>query len=520
MKKLTTNLCLIAPIQPAFCDAYRRVLHLLEGSRKSVNVIIISRGLDLLPEETNWTIAKSLIDLDLGEREPDMYLCWDLLAINELLSKTPCQPVIYGVTVYGILQGVLPVHSRIMGYLFDTLFLRSILVSCGIPLNRQFSLAAGIATEDDFTSRLPSSKRNGVLVITDNATFSSTVATACEILGMQLERLPYAMCAHGISSEFYARYSCVIAAGQPALQAAAAGTAVIIADEKGSAGLLTQENLPRILDAHAGPACFESPIGTEIFMSALKDSQMVDADVLAQQLCLSHSESARAHQFNVWLRQTHKDTETIIPGQGNSAGGLQLRSIGPMPDAVSWRVDMALDKVSQKSNNSSSLSLSTELLVECTTPVKVVSQPCLPLNQYIAANEENTLTGFFVEGWSHDEPGGRWTDGSKATIQFETDAMDESIELLLHLRTFLPLGLLFQRVIVSINSHPLLCWRLNDAMCSTPFRLPLNPEYLEGKSKYQINFDLPDASSPQTWGKKDVRMLGLWLAGFELLKVS
>ncbi len=419
-------------------------------------------------------------------------------------ARLPRQPVIYGMTVYGILQGVFPVHPRIVGYLSDTPFLRGILVSCNIPLNRQFGLAAGIDTEDCPSSESMASKRNGILVISDDAAFSSTVVAACEVLGMRLERLSYAACAQGVPPEFYTRYSCVIAAGQPALQAAAAGTAVIIADERGSAGLLTRENLTRVLDAHAGPACFESPAGTEIFMSALGDSQAVDADVLAQQLCISHSETAHAHQFAVWLRQAHKNAETVVSDRDDSAGGPQLRSIAAMIGATDWRARTTLDMASQKNCNASSSSPSTEVLVECITPVKLVPQPRLPFSQHIATNEEKTLTGFFGEGWSSDEPWGRWTDGSEATIQFETDAMDNSIELLLHLRTYLPPDRLFQRVIVSVNGRPLLCWRLDRTTHNAPFLLPLNREYLDGKSTYRIKFQLPDASSPQPWGKNDL----------------
>ncbi|SFL79923.1 hypothetical protein [Nitrosomonas communis] len=525
MEKQVLNLCLIAPIQPALCDAYRRVLHLLEQSRESVGAVIINRGSNSLQEEAGWTTVKSLTDLNSDERKPDVYLCWDLPAINEILGKNPCQPVVYGVTVYGILQGVFPVHPYIMGYLSDTPLLRGILVECGIPLNRQFSLAAGIETEgcpssESATYQRNGIQRNGVLMISDDAAFSSTVAAACEVLGMRLERFPYAACAQGVPPEFYTRYSCVIATGQPALQAAAAGTPVIIADERGSAGLLTRENLTRVLDAHAGPACFENPAGTEALMSDLGDSQAVEADVLAQQLCLSHSEAARAHQFSVWLRQTHKNAEAGVFVRNGSEEKPQLRSIAAMTGVAAYKVSTTLTPVLQGNCHSFSSSPSTEVLVECNTPVKIVPQPRLPFSCYIAANEEHTLTGFFGEGWSIDEPWGRWTDGSEATIQFELEAVDDRIELLLYLRTYLPPDRLFQRVVVSINSHPLLCWRLDRTTHNAPFLLPLNRAYLDGKSTYRIKFQLPDASSPQSWGKNDSRKLGLGLAGLELLKIS
>ncbi|WP_430230441.1 hypothetical protein [Nitrosomonas communis] len=525
MEKQVLNLCLIAPIQSALCDAYRRVLRLLELSRESAGAVIINRGSNSLQEETGWTTFQSLTDLDSEQRKPDMYLCWDLSAINEILGRTSCQPVVYGVTVYGILQGVFPVHPCIVGYLSDIPLLRGILVECGIPLNRQFSLAAGIEEKNCLSSESMAAQRNGVqrnsvLVISDDAAFSSTVAAACEVLGMRLECLSYATCLQGIAPEFYARYSCVIATGQPALQAAAAGTAVIIADERGSAGLLTRENLTRVLDAHAGPACFENPAGTEAFMSALGDSQAVETDVLAQQLCLSHSETARAHQFSVWLRQTYKNAEAGVSDRNDAAEKPQLHSIAAMTSMAACKISTTLTPALQENFRSFSSSPSTEVLVECSTPVKIIPQPRLPLSRYIAANEENTLTGFFGEGWSANEPWGRWTDGSDAAIQFETETVDDHIELLLHLRTYLPPDRLFQRVVVIINSRPLLCWRLDRTTHNAPFRLPLTPEYLDGKSTCRIKFQLPDASSPQAWGKNDSRKLGLGLAGLELLRVS
>ncbi|MDV6344198.1 hypothetical protein [Nitrosomonas sp. Is37] len=521
MEKLVLDLCLISPAQPLLCDAYRRILRLLERNRKSVDVVITRRGLNSLPEEADWTTVQSLADLNMNEREPDMYLCWDLPAINEVLGSTRRQPVVYGVTIDNILQGVLPVHPRIVGYLSDAPFLRGMLVGCGVPLDRQFSLAAEINTEDYPSPESAVSKLNSVLLISDDTAFSSTVAAACEVLGVGLERLQHAASVQEMPPKFYARYRCVIAAGRAALQAAAAGATVIVADERGSAGLLTQENLSRVLDAHAGPACFENSGGIETVLLALRDSLAVDTSGLAQQLCISHSETARARHFTVWLRQMRKNAEVVASSRDSNVGWPQLLNIAAMTAAATQWASTGLSAGVKKNFNFSSLLPSTEMLVECAMPVAVelASPPRLPFNQHIAANEEKTLTLFFGEGWSGGEPWGRWTDSSKATIQFETEVIDGSSELLLYLHTFLPLGCLFQRVVVSINGHPLLCWKLDHTTHKVPFRLPLNPEYLNGKNVYRIKFNLPDASSPQSWGKKDVRMLGIGLTGFELRRV-
>lgn len=78
--------------------------------------------------------------------EPDAqksasFLCWDLAFVGEVLSRTRHHPIVYGLTIDGLLQGLLPAHPRIAGYFSDAPFLRMILTSCGIPLAEQFSLA-------------------------------------------------------------------------------------------------------------------------------------------------------------------------------------------------------------------------------------------------------------------------------------------------------------------------------------------------------------------------------------------
>lgn len=135
------------------------------------------------------------------------------------------------------------------------------------------------------------------------------------------------------------------------------------------------------------------------------------------------------------------------------------------------------------------------------------------MNQYLAAGGE-ALAGFFGTGWSFAENWGRWTDGDAATVQFEPEAAEGELELLLHIHAFLPPGRAFQRVIVSVNGRRLLCWKLDRGAQGAPFRLPLRRD---DAPLVRIEFQLPDADTPGSWsGKRDFRRLGLGLVGLKL----
>lgn len=118
---------------------------------------------------------------------------------------------------------------------------------------------------------------------------------------MGLERVSRAGVSYGAPPDFYAGYGCVIATGAAALQAAASGVPVIVADERGSAGLVTRPKLQQILEAGAEPACFDSATNTATLLAARSESQKMDAAALTREMLKRHSEPVRARQWADWL---------------------------------------------------------------------------------------------------------------------------------------------------------------------------------------------------------------------------
>jgi hypothetical protein len=142
--------------------------------------------------------------------------------------------------------------------------------------------------------------------------------------------------------------------------------------------------------------------------------------------------------------------------------------------------------------------------------------PRLPLGRYIHASDADALAGFFRDGWSREESWGRWTEQDEAVIRFETETVDDDLELLFHINTFLPPIRQFQRVIVVVNGHPRLCWKVDRRVKEAPFCLPLPKEWRGDNGWWRIVLRFPDADSPRAWGFGDSRKLGLGLSGLEL----
>lgn len=548
MDKHRLNLCLVAPAQPKAQTVYRRVLRLFDRQRESLGSIVVGRGLDSMmgetgwtsfeslgkydsevgrgldsiPEETGWLILDSLKECDFGAVCPDLFLCWDMPAVCEVLSLTQTAPIIYGVTLDTIFHGFLPAHQRIVGYFHDAPFLRELVASCGIPLGRQFSLTAGVEPDACVSpKRSGLEPRKGVLLIADDFAFISSVKSVCGLLGERLERLSCGTAAQGLPPDFFTLYDCIIASEAVALCAAAAGRPVIVADERGSAGLLTRENLQRVLEAHAGPACFESSSGFEELLAALSKSRGLDSVELARELCDTHNEVVRARQWVDWLRKVGESSRIAVTERERSRERLHW-----LPFDVRGGVLVHSDRVNPAARTASDklmLPPASEVLLDFGEPlipalIFDAGRPLvrLPLDQHIAVNDEEPLVGVFGEGWSSGESWGRWTDGYEAVLEFELEPDNGDLELLLDVHAFLPPGRLFQRVTVRVNGSLVMCWKLDRDARRAPFGVPLRRAELGDGGVCRLTFYLPDADSPFAWGRPDSRKLGLALTGLRL----
>jgi hypothetical protein len=517
MDKSFFKLCLIAPSLPASDDLFRKVLRLLNRAEEQLDLVVVDRDGNSVSDKAGSIIPGQ--GFPGKASSPDLFMCWDLSAVGEILAMEADIPMVYGLSHDGLQQGFLPVHARIGGYFSDVSFVRPILTSCGIPLERHFNLTAGVDTgEYPPPKRNGSNKGNRILVIGDDPALISAVQAACGLLGLRLERLPASAVAKGMPADLLARYDCVIASGQRALDAAASGMTVIVADERGSAGVLTRDKLERVLEAHAGPACFDSTASIEVFLNALHAYRASDAAGLAGELCALHDESARARRWVGWLREVGACAKTrAVSGREGAARWPQLLNIAAMVAASARRDEARAGEWALPAEGGSVPAC--ELLVDLPpSEPNVSAPPSLPLDQYIPTSDGTVPAGFFGEGWSYGEPWGRWTEAQEAVLLFRPEPFEGGLKLLFHLHGFLPAGRLFQRVLVRVNGHPVLCWKVDCEARAAPFELPLWREHLVEGEECRITFYLPDIDTPSAWGGVDTRKLGLALVGLKLIK--
>lgn len=485
---------ILPPSQHASRGIYARVKNLLHSHGETLSVRIVD--VDLNTQHKTPENSQDRLDIEASAARVDMFIAWDFPALYGILAETSRQPIIYGVTLDHIREERLPIHPRIVGYVSDTRFLHGLLLECGIPLERLFLFTACMdkVPRDRMDSRAYGGQ--GILLIADDNRLIDTVTAACGVLGLRLERLPYHE-AEDMPPDFYARYDAVIASGPVALAAAARGAAVIVADERGGAGLLTPDKLHKVLDARGGPACFDTPIDIEFFLAVLSDRRALAAARLLRELCDPHSEAARARQWSDWLRPLGKAIDS------GSHSKIQWLSF-------SWHNTRTVEaRVSAPPQS--------EVLVdgrmESWLPTAV---PSLPLDCLLAAtaDDRDILTGVLGQGWAHMESWGCWSDGDIATLCFQAPVLADA-ELVLYLRVhaYLPPGRVFQRVAVRVNGRLVLCWKVRGL---DSFPIPLHREYLGDSDSYDITLHLPDAEQPSAWGRRDSRRLGLGLVSLNL----
>jgi hypothetical protein len=127
-----------------------------------------------------------------------------------------------------------------------------------------------------------------------------------------------------------------------------------------------------------------------------------------------------------------------------------------------------------------------------------------------------------VQGFSHAEPWGRWTDGPEARIPLRFDeALDEDLELVAELQPFIREAHPRQRVEVRLNGEPVAQWVFTHPEDAGPreLRAPLPRRLIADDGTALVTFHFPDATvSPADLGEsEDGRLLGL---GFRTLRLE
>lgn len=521
---MSLTICVAMPQQPAAIGDFQKLVRLLRREPGSVQVILAdlqegraskpaTRGRKASPGHAGGKIKKVVADL---------HVCWGGQALGKVLRQQPASPIVYGVTLDDVRQGAVPSHPRIVGYLCDGGFPRTVLTGAGIPLAKQFGLAAWLGAGDARSARREFGDfRRNILLVSDDPGLIAAVKGACELLWLRLERLSLGAAAQDIPAGFYERYDCVIGSGWAALDAAAAGVAVIVADGRGTAGRLTPTNLQRVLDANAGPGCFDGPVGAEMILAALSDATSSSSGGLGEALRQAHSASARLRQLLGWLRQLTLEAGSFA-APGDAADGPRRLDISPaLPAAIHWERSDAADW-SGSDTGAPSRPPVPEVLVDAVEQQPApATLPSLSLGRRFRVGSDSELTGLFGEGWHEGEAWGRWSGSREAALLFSTP-VDEAgdLELLFSLHAFLSPIRTFQRVIVSVNGHWLVCWPVDRQAKQAPFRLPLPAELSSGDGVWRIRLFLPDTDTPRAWGLSDCRQLGVGLSGLELRRAE
>lgn len=124
---------------------------------------------------------------------------------------------------------------------------------------------------------------------------------------------------------------------------------------------------------------------------------------------------------------------------------------------------------------------------------------------------------FIVKGWSDQEDGHRWTDGSEAVLRFKADVFkDQDILITATGSGFLPGKGKAQRVDVKANGVLVATWNLLPSVQSLQAKIPMK---VSNSDILNLTFVIEQPTSPLELGvSKDARKLGLALQSITLSK--
>jgi hypothetical protein len=128
------------------------------------------------------------------------------------------------------------------------------------------------------------------------------------------------------------------------------------------------------------------------------------------------------------------------------------------------------------------------------------------------------IDGYLWYGWSSPEPGFRWTDGREAAIVFQLDQIRD-LTLLMRIAAFtVDKKLVSQHVRINLNGRAL---QATDVAAGPPREMRIKlPASALGLSNV-LEFELPDAASPESFGlNEDRRLLGIQIEWLELIEES
>ncbi|UXZ21265.1 hypothetical protein KZH41_22650 [Pseudomonas sp. YeP6b] len=127
--------------------------------------------------------------------------------------------------------------------------------------------------------------------------------------------------------------------------------------------------------------------------------------------------------------------------------------------------------------------------------------------EYLSVGEEGGATGYFKRGWSYQEPGHRWSDGTVSYAAFNTDPLGKrGLTLKLYASSFLPPGTQFQNVDIIVNKTKIGSWQVSGLAW---YEVEI-PAAVVGTGELNVEFQFNAPARPcDVMESKDCRLLGI-----------
>jgi hypothetical protein len=137
----------------------------------------------------------------------------------------------------------------------------------------------------------------------------------------------------------------------------------------------------------------------------------------------------------------------------------------------------------------------------------------LRLREEVVFHRDGRGSGFLVQGWSHPESWGVWSDGPVARLRFRLSPRPAGkVVLRIQLQAFVPVQSSAREVDVSIANRPIDRWRFDSGNHSGERRLVADQEMINSDGTLEIGFHILKPESPSQFGlSNDARKLGIGL---------
>jgi hypothetical protein len=185
-------------------------------------------------------------------------------------------------------------------------------------------------------ARLPRRPRKALL-LTKNSGHRAAVRAACDAAGLALDELGpgTARISDQLEVEL-PRYDLVIATARMALEAAVVGCAVVVADERGFAGMLTADRLDAWRRLNLGIGLLSQAVTPELLGAAIAEYDAADAALVTDRL-RAEATAPQAIAAHVAVYQEAIAAPAPSAGDCAIATAAWLEDMLPTPTSGAWR---------------------------------------------------------------------------------------------------------------------------------------------------------------------------------------